>query len=135
MTMAPARPAGVPYVCALAALAFLNVAAGETVSYGTGSWPETGNGNHRAVVRVADNADAVRAHSEWRRRDRDPETKDVRVVDLATGQRGRSAPGVPQRRSECRSRGYGPGRDWGRTPAGPGSARPSIRQDLLLEGH
>ena len=44
-------------------------------------------GTHRAVVKVAQSADAVRAHLEWRRRDPQPEAKAVVVVDAATGQR------------------------------------------------
>lgn len=47
--------------------------------YGLGEWPEAGFGNHRAVVSVAEPAGAVWAHIEWRRRDRDPEAKDIRV--------------------------------------------------------
>lgn len=57
------------------------------VTYATGSWPEDGNGNHRAVLHVAEKADAVWAHIEWRRRDRDPQAKDLRLYDLTTGQR------------------------------------------------
>lgn len=71
---------------ALGVMATAAAWAGE-ITYAVGSWPESGNGNHRAVVHVAAPADAVWAHIEWRRRDRNPETKDVRVVDLATGQR------------------------------------------------
>ena len=60
--------------------------AGE-VPYGVGSWPEAGRGNHRALVRVEQPADAVWARIPWRRRDPQPETKDVRVFDAATGRR------------------------------------------------
>jgi len=60
--------------------------ADQEVRYGVGSWPEAGHGNHRAVVRADGPAPAVWAHIDWRRRDRDPEAKDVRVVDLTTGQ-------------------------------------------------
>ena len=55
--------------------------------YGIGSWPEQGLGNHRVVLRVAEPADAVWAHIEWRRRDPNPEAKDVRLYDAATGER------------------------------------------------
>ena len=44
-------------------------------------------GTHRAVVKVAQPAEAVRVHLEWRRRDSQPEAKAVVVVDAATGQR------------------------------------------------
>jgi hypothetical protein len=66
-------------------LVFGAVAAPE-VPYGIGSWPEAGRGNRRAVVRVNQPANAVWTHIPWRRRDRQPEAKDVRVFDAATGQ-------------------------------------------------
>ena len=44
-------------------------------------------GTHRAVVKVAEPAEAVRVHLEWRRRDPQPEAKAVVVVDAATGER------------------------------------------------
>jgi len=50
----------------------------------TGSWPVEGLGNSRAAVKVADKADAVWVHLPWRRRDVQPEKKDVIVVDAAT---------------------------------------------------
>lgn len=53
--------------------------------YGIGSWPETGRGNHRALVRVTAKADAVRVTIPWRRRDRDPEKKAILAFDAATG--------------------------------------------------
>jgi hypothetical protein len=67
--------------------------------YGVGDWdPETGVGNHRAVVRVempaapkavraAGKPAAVRVTIPWRRRDVEPEKKNVIVVDAATGER------------------------------------------------
>ena len=73
--------------CLLACTAMVSAACADDVTYATGSWPEDGNGNHRAVVRVAEAADAVWAHIEWRRADRDPEARDVRLYDLATGKR------------------------------------------------
>ena len=54
------------------------------------SWPEPGRGNHRALVRVEEAAPAVRIRIEWRRRDRQPEKKDVRVYAAATGERVRN---------------------------------------------
>jgi hypothetical protein len=52
--------------------------------YGLGDWPETGFGNHRALVRVTSAAPAVRVTIPWRRRDHDPEKKQVMVIDAAT---------------------------------------------------
>ncbi len=46
-----------------------------------------GLGNHRAVVQVETQADAAVARIPWRRRDRDPERKDIIVMDAATSQR------------------------------------------------
>ena len=48
-------------------------------------WPQP-LGNHRAVVRVAAKADAVRVHLPWRRPDKAPGRKNVLVVDAKTGQ-------------------------------------------------
>ena len=51
--------------------------------YGTGSWDAEALGNHRAVLKVAEKADAVWAHIPWRRRDLDPEKKNIIVADDA----------------------------------------------------
>ncbi|MBN2308852.1 MAG: hypothetical protein JXR94_07785 [Candidatus Hydrogenedentes bacterium] len=69
-------------------------AAGQELPYRIGSWPEAGHGNHRAVVRVGEPADAVWAHVPWRRRDPAPEEKAILVVDLATGERIQNAVAV-----------------------------------------
>ncbi len=63
-----------------------NVSA-QDIKYGVGSWSPTGHGNHRAVIRVTAPSDAVWAHIQWRRRDRHPEQKDIRLFDAATGER------------------------------------------------
>ncbi len=83
----------------------------QDVRYGVGSWdPESGLGNHRAVVRVEASAapkalspkkgskkavaapviakpTAARVTIYWRRRDNDPEKKNIIVIDAATGER------------------------------------------------
>lgn len=48
-------------------------------------WPEA-LGNHRARVQVEQKADAVKVRLSWRRRDHEPERKNVVIVDLATAQ-------------------------------------------------
>ncbi len=53
-------------------------------AFGIGSW-DPARGNHRAVVKVVEPADAVCAYIPWRRRDAHPEAKDVLVVEAATG--------------------------------------------------
>ena len=55
--------------------------------YGVGTWNADSLGNHRVVVAVDKPADAVLATIEWRRRDLDPEAKNLIVVDAATGER------------------------------------------------
>ncbi len=55
--------------------------------YGTGMWNADSLGNHRIVVHVDRSADAVLASLDWRRRDRNPELKELLVIDAATGQR------------------------------------------------
>ncbi len=74
----------------MAAAIFISPASAQDVKYGTGNWePESGLGNHRAVVRVSvfpEDGSAVLARVPWRRRDPSPETKAVIVVDAATGE-------------------------------------------------
>src|SRR5579864_4286854 len=48
-------------------------------------WNADQLGNHRFVLRVAESAEAVWAHIEWRRRDHNPEAKDLIFVDARTG--------------------------------------------------
>ena len=55
--------------------------------YGLGTWDADSLGNHRVVVSVEKPADAVLATLEWRRRDLNPEDKNLIVVDAATGKR------------------------------------------------
>ena len=52
----------------------------------TEPWTE-GLGNHRAIVRVEQKTDAVLVKIPWRRRDRDPERKQIIVVDAVSGVR------------------------------------------------
>src|ERR1035441_532525 len=60
----------------------------DEVAYGVAKEPWTeGMGNHRAIVRVEQTQDAVMARIRWRRRDRDPERKQIIVVDAASGLR------------------------------------------------
>ena len=54
--------------------------------YGVGIWNADSLGNHRVIVSVDKPADAVLATIDWRRRDLNPEAKNLIVVD-ATGER------------------------------------------------
>ena len=54
---------------------------------GIGHWDALAYGHHRASVHVEAPADAVRAHVPWRRPDFKPESKDVVIIDAATGAR------------------------------------------------
>ena len=70
------------------ALAALAASGGEPdPPRGTGQWDALAYGHHRAVVRVLAPADAVLAHVPWRRPDRNPEAKEIVIVDAATGAR------------------------------------------------
>lgn len=62
-----------------------NTSTGEL--YGLGNWDADSLGNHRVVVSVEKPADAVLATIEWRRRDQNPEDKNLIVVDATTGKR------------------------------------------------
>ena len=67
--------------------AFLSLAisiSAEEVPYGIGSWDAESLGNHRAVIRVLKEADAVWVHIAWRRRDYNPEKKNVIIIDAKT---------------------------------------------------
>jgi len=75
-------------VSILAFAAVCVFSSAQEVAYGVGNWPaESGLGNHRAIIRVEAKADAVRVRIPWRRRDFDPEKKNVIVIDAATGRR------------------------------------------------
>ena len=55
--------------------------------YGVGIWNADSLGNHRVIISVDKPADAVLATIDWRRRDLNPEAKNLIVVDAATGER------------------------------------------------
>jgi tetratricopeptide (TPR) repeat protein len=57
------------------------------VPYGLGSWDADTLGNHRAVLQVGAPASAVYARIPWRRRDIDPQRRQLIVVDGRTGGR------------------------------------------------
>jgi hypothetical protein len=59
----------------------------EEIPYGIGLWDLDTLGNHRVVIQVDQEADAVWAHIQWRRRDSDPEKKNVILIDAKTGSR------------------------------------------------
>ena len=65
-------------------LAFAAVDAPRTVA--AAPWTET-LGNHRARVHVEAKADAVWVNLAWRRRDREPEKKDIIIIDAKTDRR------------------------------------------------
>jgi len=73
--------------CGLALVAAVAAAGDADPPRGTGRWDVLAYGNHRAVVRVEEPADAVRVHIPWRRPDAQPEAKEIVVVDAATGLR------------------------------------------------
>ena len=50
------------------------------------SWAEE-LGKHRARILVAEKADAVWIHIPWRRRDIDPENKDIVIIDATNGEK------------------------------------------------
>ena len=87
MTVARIRTAALGATALLAAAALAVPLRAQDVPHGLGRWEPDSTGNHRAVVRVATAADAVRVHIPWRRRDEHPEAKRVEVVAAATGQR------------------------------------------------
>jgi glycosyl hydrolase family 123 len=71
-------------------LALSTPGSAQQVPYGVGTWDADSYGNHRAVVRVHDSCEAAWAHLPWRRRDQNPDAKEVLVVDAKTGNRIRN---------------------------------------------
>ncbi len=59
----------------------------QEVPYGTGKWDTDTLGNHRAVLKVAGPAEIVRARIDWRRRDLEPEKKNIILIEGNTGAR------------------------------------------------
>jgi len=58
----------------------------QVLPYGVGEWDADTLGNHRVVIRVNEaEAQTVRVHIPWRRRDQHPERKRMILVDGATG--------------------------------------------------
>jgi hypothetical protein len=62
----------------------------EEVRYGTANWDAERFGNHRVAIRVDDKAAAVWVHIPWRRRDLEPEKKNVIFIDATTETRIRN---------------------------------------------
>src|SRR5664279_3150850 len=58
----------------------------QEISYGTGNWDRKELGNHRAVIKVMQDSDAVWIHVPWRRED-NPEKKAIIIIDASTGKR------------------------------------------------
>ncbi|MGZ3849206.1 MAG: glycoside hydrolase domain-containing protein [Flavisolibacter sp.] len=76
----------------LISLVFLVFCAGlraQEISYGTcdSCWNADSLGNHRAVVQFEGEGPVARVVIQWRRRDRDPQNKNIIVEDAATGKR------------------------------------------------
>jgi hypothetical protein len=61
-----------------------NTHSDSEVPYGTGSWDAETLGNHRVVLRVSTQSDAVWAHIPWRRRDHNPDQKRLILKDAKT---------------------------------------------------
>jgi len=59
----------------------------QEIPYSIGTWNADSLGNHRTVVKVNQNADAVYAHILWRRCDTNPGNKGIIIIDAKTGSR------------------------------------------------
>lgn len=68
-------------------LSALTPLSSQEVRYGTGTWDAESLGNHRAVLLVREKAETVVATIPWRRRDSEPEKKNIIVVEESTGKR------------------------------------------------
>jgi hypothetical protein len=87
------------FCCATALCA---TALAQEIPYRIGTWDADSLGNHRVVIYVESNQtrDAVRVHIPWRRRDKDPESKRIVIVDAATGKEIRNVLRVSVSREE-----------------------------------
>jgi len=83
------RPILIPSLLFIAGGGIVSLSAQE-VRYGTGTWDADVYGTHRVVVRVRAAADAVWVHAPWRRRDHEPEKKEILVVSARTETRIRN---------------------------------------------
>lgn len=54
--------------------------------YGVAYWDADSLGNHRAVIKVEKEADVVLVNIPWRRRDFNPDKKDIIIIDANSGQ-------------------------------------------------
>ena len=77
------------YSAILVSMIFSSVysAYAKEIPYGTGSWKSDTLGNHRVVIRVSEKADTVWIHIPWRRRDYQPEKKNIIIIEAKTGAR------------------------------------------------
>ncbi|MEA1877922.1 MAG: DUF6067 family protein [Bacteroidota bacterium] len=59
----------------------------QELNYSTGNWDSDSLGNHRILVEVQESADAVYCHIPWRRKDLNPEEKEIVVISEKSGER------------------------------------------------
>ena len=57
----------------------------QDLAWGTGDWNSDSLGNHRVVVKVELSADAVAVNIPWRRKDINPESKEILIFSESTG--------------------------------------------------
>ncbi|MBD3413678.1 MAG: DUF5107 domain-containing protein, partial [Candidatus Aminicenantes bacterium] len=62
----------------------------DEIPFSTGDWDRKQYGNHRAVCEVRDEADAVFIRIPWRRRDENPQKKEVIIIHRDFGKRVRN---------------------------------------------
>ena len=74
-------------ICATSVLFQIGHSQQKAALYGLGSWDADSLGNHRVIIKVDRKAEAVRVLIPWRRRDLKPETKNIIIIDGATGKR------------------------------------------------
>jgi len=59
----------------------------QDLSYSTGTWNSDSLGNHRVLVEVQESAEAVYCNIPWRRKDLNPEGKEIVIVSEKSGER------------------------------------------------
>ncbi len=74
-------------VTMVTAVVYYNSLVSGNILYSVGTWEADSLGNHRAIVEVTDDTDAVLANIVWRRRDKYPENKAVIIIDENTNKK------------------------------------------------
>ena len=75
------------YILLFLAMSISLSAMPQVLKYSTGNWDQDSLGNHRVVVNLDKDADAAMVNIPWRRKDMNPEEKEVIIISASSGKR------------------------------------------------